>query len=90
MTSGAAIIGNGQETITVGETNLMSEFIGDAEVIKFDGELSQDGAKRVLSKQIIHINRPMADEARVSSKIKLLVITLGLVLPTSLVVQWAS
>ena len=76
VTSGAAIIGTGEKTIMVGETDLMSEFIGSADIIKFDGDLSLDGAKRVLSKQIIKINRPLTDEARVASKIKLLVIIL--------------
>ena len=74
VTSGAAIIGNGEETFTVGETDLMSEFIGSADVIKFEGDLLLDGAKRVLSKYLIKINRPLTDEARVASKIKLLVI----------------
>ena len=82
VTSGAAIIGTGEETITVGETDLMSEFIGLADVIKFEGDLSLDGAKRVLSKHIIKINRPLTDEARVASKIKLLVIILITILYT--------
>ena len=82
VTSGAAIIGTGEETITVGETDLMSEFIGSADVIKFEGDLSLDGAKRVLSKHIIKINRPLTDEARVASKIKLLVIILNTIFYT--------
>ena len=73
MTSGASIIGNGQQTFTVGDNDLTPEFLADAQSLKFDGNVSTDGAKRVLSKQIISIKRPLADETRVSNKIKLLV-----------------
>jgi len=64
---------NGHQTINVGENDLTSEFLSGAQSLKFDGNVSTDGDKRVLSKQIITINRPLADETRVSNKIKLLV-----------------
>ncbi len=75
VTSGSSIVANGKETVNVGEEDLTSEFVGAAEIIKFGGKVSTaDGTeKRVLSKKIIKIDRPLADEARVSSKIKLLV-----------------
>ena len=75
VTSGSSIVANGKETVNVGEEDLTSEFVGAAEIIKFGGNVSTaDGTeKRVLSKKIINIDRPLADEARVSSKIKLLV-----------------
>jgi hypothetical protein len=75
VTSGSSIVANGKETVNVGEEDLTSEFVGAAEIIKFGGNVStSDGTeKRVLSKKIINIDRPLADEARVSSKIKLLV-----------------
>jgi hypothetical protein len=83
VTSGSSIVENGEETINVGDEDLTSEFVGAAEVIKFEGNISEAKAsdKHVLSKKIIKINRPLVDEARLSSKINLLVINCSFFLP---------
>ena len=75
MTSGAAIVANGKETITVDAANdVSSEYVGDAEVLNFAEALSkQNEPKRILSKKIISVDRPLVEESRVAGKIKLLV-----------------
>ena len=75
VTSGAAIIENGKETITVKDSDDVSaDYIGDAEILKFGANLSEESAKkRVLAKKVISVNRPLNEEARVAEKILLLV-----------------
>jgi len=75
VTSGAAIIENGKETITVkADDDVSAEYVGDAEIIRFDGNVSKEGEKKpVLAKKVISVNRPLNEEARVAGKIKLLV-----------------
>eukprot|EP00095_Tigriopus_kingsejongensis_P009746 maker-scaffold1177_size57108-snap-gene-0.11 protein:Tk09746 transcript:maker-scaffold1177_size57108-snap-gene-0.11-mRNA-1 annotation:"alpha-2-macroglobiln splicing variant 1 precursor" len=73
VSSGGALLFQGSEELTVSGEDLEQEFVGGAEVITFEGETKPKST--VLSRHDVIIQRPFADEALVTGKLKLLMFT---------------
>ena len=73
VSSGAALLLSGTQTIASGSTDFESEYVGDAFTIAIDDVAKPEDT--ILAKHEISLERPFSEDGRVASKIKLLVYT---------------
>ena len=74
VSSGAALVTTGIDTVDAGTADLEAEYVGDAFMIDMGDEASRPEGT-ILAKHIVKIPRPFADEGKVTDTIKLLVYT---------------
>ncbi len=73
VSSGGVILLSGVQGVTVGDVDLVDQFVGDATIIKGLPGGDKSAAGEVLTKLEIPIDRPLADEGKVARDINVLV-----------------
>ena len=73
LSSGGAIIGSGREVVQVGDSDLLKEYVGQAQILNLTQSNETESA--VLQKFEISVDRPLEEEGKISDNIKVLVFT---------------